>query len=63
MVGTRRQVEPTVGGVIVSFAQQTEGRGNAMLNLSVSGLASVVDTSAVGWASLILRIPETILNG
>ena len=50
------KVEVTVGGVLVSFAQHTEGRGKsgkAMLNLSVSGLASVVDPSAVGWASLI----------
>ena len=43
--GPDAKVELTVGGVIVSIAQHTEGRGesgNAMLDLSVSGLASVV---------------------
>jgi len=49
--GPDAKVELTVGGVIVSIAQHTEGRGesgNAMLDLSVSGLASVVDPVG-GW--------------
>ena len=58
--GPDAKVELTVGGVIVSIAQHTEGRGecsNAMFDLSVSCLANVVD-SVGGWASLVLRMPD-----
>ena len=49
--GPDAKVELTVGGVIVSIAKHTEGRGesgNAMLDLAVSGLASVV-VPVCGW--------------
>jgi len=49
--GLDARVELTVGGVALSIVQHTEGRGesgNAMLDLSVSGLASVVDPVG-GW--------------
>ena len=49
--GPDAKVELTVGGVIVSIAMHTEGRGksgNAMLDLAVSGLASVV-VPVCGW--------------
>ena len=45
--GTDARVELTVGDVNVTIVQHTEGRGessSAMLDLSVSGLESVVDT-------------------
>ena len=49
--GPDAKVELTVGGVAVIVAQHTEGRGessNSMLDLSVSGLSSVVDPVG-GW--------------
>ena len=49
--GPDAKVELTVGGLIVSIGKHTEGRGesgNAMLDLAVSGLASVVVT-VCGW--------------
>ena len=49
------------GVPVKGWVPTAEGRGesgNAMLDLSVSGLASVVDPSAVGWASLPLWILE-----